>query len=58
MGNLRRVAGVVDRIESGIVVVVIRDPDDPESYREVYVPREKIKRIELQEGDRVTVLVP
>jgi len=57
VGKLRRVAGVVDRIEGGIVVVVIRDPDDPESTREVYVPREKIKRVELQEGDRVTVLL-
>lgn len=57
MGEKKRVAGVVDRIEGDIVVVVIRDPDDPESTREVYVPRSKIKKIELQEGDRVTVII-
>lgn len=57
MGNPRRVGGVVDRIEGDIVVVVIRDPDDPEMTREVYVPRAKIKRVDLQEGDRVTVIL-
>ncbi len=57
MGEKKRVAGVVDRIEGDIVVVVIRDPDDPEMHREVYVPRSKIKKIELQEGDRVTVII-
>jgi transcription termination factor Rho len=53
----KRVAGVVDRIEGNIVVVVIRDPNDPECTREIYVPRDRIKKIELQEGDRVTVLL-
>jgi hypothetical protein len=36
---------------------VIRDPEDPEGTREVYVPRSKIKKVELQEGDRVTVII-
>ncbi len=58
MGTPRRVAGVVDRIEGDIVVVVIRDPDDPEMTREVYVPRSKIKKVDLEEGDRVSVLLP
>lgn len=53
----KRIAGVVDRIEGDIVVVVIRDPDDPECTREVYVRRSQIKKIELQEGDRVTVIL-
>ena len=53
----KRVAGVVDRIEGNIVVVVIRDPDDPECTREIYVPRDRFKKIELQEGDRVTVIL-
>lgn len=53
----KRVAGVVDRIEGDIVVVVIRDPDDPECQREIYVRRSQIKKIELQEGDRVTVIL-
>jgi transcription termination factor Rho len=57
MGEKKRVAGVVDRIEAGMVVVVIRDPEDPGATREIYVPREKIKKVDLQEGDRVSVLV-
>lgn len=55
--ELKRVAGVVDRIEGDIVVIIIKDPDDPEMNREVYVKRSLIKKIELQEGDRVTVLL-
>lgn len=54
----KQVSGVVDRIEGNIVVVVIRDPDDPEMTREVYVPRDKFKKVDLQEGDRVTVILP
>ena len=54
----KRVRGVVDRIEGEIVVVVIADPQDPDSTREVYVPRSKFKQVELQEGDQVTVLLP
>lgn len=57
MGEKRRVSGTVDRIENGIVVVVIRDPNDPESSREVFVPREKIKKVDLEPGDRVTILI-
>ncbi len=53
----KRVAGVVDRIEGNIVVVVIRDPDNPDCTRELYVPRDRFKKIELQEGDRVTVVL-
>jgi len=53
----KRVAGVVDRIEGNIVVVVIRNPDDPDCTREIYVPRDRFKKIELQEGDRVTVVL-
>lgn len=53
----KRVAGVVDRIEGNIVVVVIRDPNDPDCTREIYVPRDRFKKIELQEGDRVTVIL-
>ena len=53
----KRVAGVVDRIEGDIVVVVIRDPKDPDCTRELYVRRDQFKKIELQEGDRVTVVL-
>ncbi|HOY66835.1 MAG TPA: hypothetical protein PLP29_08100 [Candidatus Ozemobacteraceae bacterium] len=57
MAEKRRVSGVVDRIEGSIVVVLVKDPQDPEMTIEVYVPRSKIKKVELEEGDRVTVLV-
>ncbi len=53
----KRVAGVVDRIEGDIVVVVIRDPKDPDCTRELYVRRDQFKKIDLQEGDRVTVII-
>ncbi len=52
-----RVSGVVDRIEGNVVVVVVRDPADPDNTREVYVPRDKIKKTDLREGDRVTVIL-
>ncbi|PKL42314.1 MAG: hypothetical protein CVV41_14325 [Candidatus Riflebacteria bacterium HGW-Riflebacteria-1] len=51
----KRVQGVVDRITAGIVVVVVRHPDDPEAMQEIYVPREKFKNRDLQEGDYVSV---
>lgn len=53
----KRVPGVVDRIDNGIVVVVIVHPDDRDATMEVYVPREQFKKVDLCEGDRVTVLV-
>lgn len=57
MSEKKRVRGVVDRIEGFIVVVVIRDPENPEMTREVYIPRHKIKKTELKEGDIVTVVL-
>lgn len=51
----KRVKGVVDRITAGIVVVVIRHPEDPEAFHEIYIPREKFKNRDLQEGDYVSV---
>ena len=51
----KRIRGVVDRITAGIVVVVVRHPEDPEAMLEVYVPREKFKNRDLQEGDYVSV---
>ncbi|HNS09425.1 MAG TPA: hypothetical protein PKN29_06975 [Candidatus Ozemobacteraceae bacterium] len=55
----KRVKGVVDRITAGIVVVLIRHPnaaeDEPDTYLEIYVPREKFKNRDLHEGDYVSV---
>lgn len=53
----KRVRGVVDRITGGIVVVLIRHPDDPEMFQEIFVPREKFKQADLNEGDYVSVLI-
>lgn len=53
----KRVPGVVDRIDNGIVVVVIAHPDDRDATIEVCVPRDQFKKVDLCEGDRVTVLV-
>lgn len=53
----RRIKGVVDRIEGDMVVVLITDPQDPTSTREVFVPRSRFKQVDLQEGDQVTVVV-
>ena len=57
MSERKRVRGVVDRIEGGIVVVLIRDPEDPNITREIYVPRSRFKKRDLEEGDRVTVTI-
>lgn len=55
MAGKKKIAGVVDRVEGDTAVVVIRDPDDSESTREIYVDKKKMKKVDLKEGDRVTV---
>ncbi len=50
----RRVAGVVDRVEGDTIVVVVKDPDT-DINREIYVKKKQLKRIELKEGDEVSV---
>ena len=52
-----RVRGFVDRISNGIVVVVIRDPEDNERIREIFVPISKFPKRVPEEGDYVTVTV-
>ena len=52
-----RVRGFVDRISNGIVVVVIRDPEDNESVREIFVPVSKFPKRVPEEGDYVSVTV-
>ncbi len=56
MAEKRRVHGVVDRVEGDVIVVVVKDPDDGIN-KEVYVDKKKLKRIELKEGDDVTVMM-
>ena len=58
MSNKKRVVGDVDRITAGIVVVVIQDPKGKKGEtREVYIRRDKIKRKDIKEGDKVSVLI-
>lgn len=52
-----RVRGFVDRISNGIVVIVIRDPKDNESVREIFVPVSKFPKRVPEEGDYVSVTV-
>ena len=54
MAEKRRLHGVVDRVEGEVIVVVVKDPDT-DINREVYVHKKQLKRIELKEGDDVTV---
>ena len=52
-----RVRGFVDRISNGIVVVVIRDPENDECLREIFVPVSKFPKRIPEEGDYVSVTV-
>lgn len=54
MAEKKRVAGTVDRVEGDIAVIVFKDPDSGDN-REVYLDKKKLKRIDLKEGDPVTV---
>ena len=52
-----RVKGYVDRISNGIVVVVIRNPEDGESVKEIFVPISNFPKRVPEEGDYVSVTV-
>lgn len=51
----KRVKGCVDRVTGGIVVVLIKDEEEPDVYHEIYVPISKFKNRTPQEGDYVSV---
>ena len=53
----KRVKGTVDRVTGGIVVILVRNDDDPEIFNEIYVPVEKFRTRIPQEGDQVSVLI-
>ena len=48
MAKKQNVTGTVDRVEGDVAVVVIRDPDDPQASREVYVNKKKLKKADLK----------
>jgi hypothetical protein len=56
MADKKKVSGTVDRVEGEIIVVAIRDPDDPDATREVYVNKKDLKKTTLKPGDKVTVI--
>jgi len=54
-GKKKRVSGWVDRVTGGIVVVVIKHPDDPDATMEIYVPVEQFKKRTPKEGEYISV---
>lgn len=55
--NKKKVKGFVDRISNGIVVVVIRDPEDPQYVKEIYIPVSKFPKRVPEEGEYVSVTI-
>ncbi len=53
----QKVRGYVDRISNGIVVVVIRNPEDNETVKEIFVPISKFTKRIPEEGDYVSVTI-
>ncbi len=53
----KKVQGCVDRVTGGIVVVLVRHPDDPEVFQEIYVPIEKFNNRVPEPGEYVSVSV-
>ena len=54
MAGTKTVAGTVDRVEGDTIVVVVRDPDSGDT-REVYAKKKQLKKVNIKEGDDVTV---
>lgn len=52
-----RVRGFVDRISNGIVVVVIVNPKDNETVKEIFIPVSKFPNGAPEEGDYVSVMI-
>lgn len=53
----KRIKGIVDRVESGVVVVVIKHPSEKDMTKEIYVPLTNFKRRTPKEGDYVCVQI-
>ncbi len=53
----KKVRGYVDRISNGIVVVVIRNPEDNETVKEIFIPVSKFPKGAPEEGDYVSVTI-
>lgn len=53
----KKVRGFVDRISNGIVVVVIRDPEDPQYVKEIYIPVSKFPKRVPEEGEYISITI-
>lgn len=52
-----KVKGFVDRVSNGIVVVVIRNPEDNETVKEIFIPVSKFPKGAPEEGDYICVTI-
>ena len=52
-----KVKGFVDRVSNGIVVVVIRNPEDNETVKEIFIPVSKFPKGAPEEGDYICVVI-
>lgn len=53
----KKVRGFVDRISNGIVVVVIRDPEDPQYVKEIYIPVSKFPKRVPEGGEYISITI-
>lgn len=51
------IKGFVDRISNGIVVIVVKNPEDPDTIKEIYVPISKFPNRVPEEGEYVSVSI-
>ena len=52
-----KVRGFVDRVSNGIVVVVIRNPEDNETVKEIFIPESKFPKGAPEEGGIICVTI-
>lgn len=52
-----KVKGYVDRVSNGIVVVVIRNPEDKDCVKEIFIPVSKFPKGVPEEGDYICVTI-
>ena len=53
----KKVRGYVDSVTNGIVVIIVRDSNNPDCIKEIYVPVSKFPKRIPEEGEYVTVTI-
>ena len=56
MAGKGKITGTVRQIEDGIVVVLVRDPDNPKKTSEIDIPLDRFNKVDLKPGDKVTII--